>query len=224
MSDANNLAMDFSTSRRSMAIIESKTGNVVAEAATTGGFETIAGDVDNLLEAAKLCNKDIESLTIGIGPGSYTGIRAVIAFAQGWNLATGVRLYTVPTADAIAASYFATSAPTATLHILIDAQRHEFYHTAYNASGVISPLEIISWEAAQALIGDESGEKHVCGPDLPPELFPSAELAAAAAIYPSAVEIGRIALQRRIFTDPEHLAPIYLRPIQFVKAPPARKI
>src|SRR6185369_2187233 len=43
--------------------------------------------VEATLKQAGLEREEIECLAIGLGPGSYTGIRVAIALAQGWQLA-----------------------------------------------------------------------------------------------------------------------------------------
>ena len=45
------------------------------------------GLVEEALRQAQLDREQIECLAIGLGPGSYTGIRSAIALAQGWQLA-----------------------------------------------------------------------------------------------------------------------------------------
>ena len=45
----------------------------------------------------------IEAIAVGLGPGSYTGIRAAIALAQGWQLAREVKTLGVSSVAAMAA-------------------------------------------------------------------------------------------------------------------------
>jgi tRNA threonylcarbamoyladenosine biosynthesis protein TsaB len=55
-----------------------------------------------MLNIASITPRDIEALAVSVGPGSYTGIRIGISFAEGLALASGVRIVPVPTLDAIA--------------------------------------------------------------------------------------------------------------------------
>src|SRR6185369_6233116 len=95
------LALEFSSEQRSVAILRGKT---VAEAVETGGRHTAAfGLIEKVLADAQVEREQIDVLGIGLGPGSYTGIRSAIALAQGWQLARRVRLAGVSTVQCMAA-------------------------------------------------------------------------------------------------------------------------
>ena len=73
-------------------------------------------------------------IAVGLGPGSYTGIRAAIAMAQGWQLARGVKLLGVSSAEALAAQAQAENI-FGRVNLVIDAQRGEFYLATWEISG-----------------------------------------------------------------------------------------
>ena len=52
--------------------------------------------IDLLLEKAQLDKKDIHALSVGVGPGSYTGIRSSVAVCQALSFAKGLPLIPVP--------------------------------------------------------------------------------------------------------------------------------
>ena len=58
--------------------------------------------IESALRQAGLEREEIECIAVGLGPGSYTGIRAAIALAQGWQLARGVKLLGVSSAECLA--------------------------------------------------------------------------------------------------------------------------
>jgi tRNA threonylcarbamoyladenosine biosynthesis protein TsaB len=60
--------------------------------------------VEAALDSAGVERELIEGVAVGLGPGSYTGIRASIALAEGWQLARGTRVTGVSSARAIAAT------------------------------------------------------------------------------------------------------------------------
>ena len=60
----------------------------------------------------------------------YTGIRSAISIAQGWQLARPIKLLGVSSADAVAAQA-QTEGATGRVHVVIDAQRGEFYLAGY---------------------------------------------------------------------------------------------
>ena len=130
------LALEFSSAQRSVAVIgsDARSGAVSSEVIETGlGATRALGMVEDALREAELEREQIECLAIGLGPGSYTGIRAAIALAQGWQLAGEVKLVGISSADCIAeqARFEGFLGPVT---VVIDAQRNEFYLARYELS------------------------------------------------------------------------------------------
>src|SRR5438045_667511 len=123
------LALEFSSDRRSVAVLDG--GRVRARAeqsgARTGG---VLGLVESALREAGLEREQVDCLAVGLGPGSYTGIRAAIALAQGWQLARATRTIGVSSVECLAATVHAEKI-SGRVNIAIDAQRNEFYLAAY---------------------------------------------------------------------------------------------
>jgi tRNA threonylcarbamoyladenosine biosynthesis protein TsaB len=204
------LALEFSSERRSVALARSEA--ILAEAVEqTGGRGTnVFGLIEKVLADAKSAREEIEVVAVGLGPGSYTGIRAAIAVAQGWQLARGVKLLGVSSADAIAAQARAEKI-FGRVNVLVDAQRGEFYQAVWEISAAecreISPLKIVTGVVVAAL--SSAGE--ICvGPEQ------------AKQIFPKAAEIARRATLRSDFISGEKLEPIYLRETSFVKTLPGK--
>ena len=86
-----------------------------------------------MLREAGLEREQIEVIAVGLGPGSYTGIRVAISIAQGWQLARGVKLLGVSSAECLAAQAQAEKI-FGRVNVVIDAQRNEFYLAAYEIS------------------------------------------------------------------------------------------
>src|SRR5437879_6073056 len=94
------LAIEFSTDQRSVAVLEDE--NVRGAAMETATRETHAfALIEQALEQAGMQREEIECLAIGIGPGSYTGIRVAIAIAQGWQLARPIQLAGVSSVESL---------------------------------------------------------------------------------------------------------------------------
>jgi tRNA threonylcarbamoyladenosine biosynthesis protein TsaB len=205
------LALEFSSARRSVALADGA-GALLAEAAEeTGGRGTGAfALIERVLAEAKLARGAVEVVAVGVGPGSYTGIRAAIAVAQGWQLACGTRLLGISSVESLAAQaqkdqFFGR------VNFLVDAQRGEFYlaqwDIARDARTEVVPLQIVT--AAEIQSRQAAGE--VCaGPESVRRLFPTAAAVAA------------LAAGRGDFITGDKLEPIYLRATSFVKAPPGR--
>jgi len=64
-------------------------------------------------------------IAVGLGPGSYTGVRAAIALAQGWQLAREIKLLGVSSVEAIAVQAQAEKI-FGRVNVVMDAQRNEF--------------------------------------------------------------------------------------------------
>src|SRR5437899_10525285 len=127
------LAFEFSSPQRSVAVVQRDSVSEVVETGT-GGTAAL-GMVESALRQANLEREQIERLAIGLGPGSYTGIRLAIALAQGWQLAAGsVRLLGISSTECLVAQAQTegVSGPVATV---IDDQRGEFYLAGYGISG-----------------------------------------------------------------------------------------
>jgi tRNA threonylcarbamoyl adenosine modification protein YeaZ len=163
------------------------------------------------LREAKLARDQIECLAVGLGPGSYTGIRAALALAQGWQLARHVKLIGLGSMECLAAQAQADSI-TGRVTLVIDAQRGEFYSGACEITDtgpVIAPLRIVNLMDVREHA--QSGDLLI-GPEVS-RWFPQAR-----DFFPRASTLGTLALSRNDFVTGAELKPVYLRNTAFVKA------
>ena len=216
------LAFEFSSPQRSVAVLQSNVAGKLrsSEVIETGTRGTNAtGMIDAALRQAQIEREQIDCLAVGLGPGSYNGIRLAIALVQGWQLASGpdgVKLLGLDSAQCIAL-HAREQGLVGRVTVVTDAQRGEFYVATYNLSPEswqqVEPLRLAILEdvrqkeaAGDLLIGSEVGK-----------WFPSGRL-----FFPRAAVLGRLARGRTDFIAGEKLEPIYLRETKFVKAPPPR--
>lgn len=220
------LALEFSSAQRSVAVLGEGTLRDLPPAASLGiceVIETSAGRtmqpfqmIESALAQAGWDRAQVECVVVGLGPGSYNGIRAGIALAQGWQLAGNVKLLGVSSAEAIAAQAHADGLRGTAL-VIVDAQRGEWYLGAWELTdgglGETEPLRIVSAEIVlqRAITGGT-----LIGPEAT-RLVPTAKL-----VFPRAALLAQLARHRTTFVSGEHLEPIYLRETSFVKTPPAR--
>jgi len=218
------LALEFSSEQRSAAMLDTSSTDLIFEAKTSqpGGTKAFAL-IEDVLRQANCERKTIECIAVGLGPGSYAGIRIAIAIAQGWQLAI---------------AWEAQKAKiNGTATICIDAQRGEFYLATYSIhraqpSAPLSPLGGERWGegAARDLVPPlhlataqetkaraDAGDLMI-GPEVT-KWFPAGRI-----LSPTARAVAALASSRTDFVPGDRLEPIYLRETSFVKAPPARTI
>jgi tRNA threonylcarbamoyladenosine biosynthesis protein TsaB len=229
------LAFEFSSPRRSVAVLDCdhrKKQSLVLGSSSDEGLRTIQPLqlVEKALAAACLEREAVETLVVGLGPGSYTGIRSAIAMAQGWQLGRAVRLLGISSVECLVAQTHAQQW-LGRAHIIIDAQRNELYWAVFgiHSSGweEIQPLRLAAIEEVrQTVMRDQTAQasttKHstespaaaavVIGPEATRWFPEGCPLALEAAT------LGRLALGRTDFVKGEALQPIYLRETNFVKA------
>src|SRR5438034_5638604 len=148
------LALEFSTDQRSVAVVEDD--QVRGRARETGTRERRAlGLVESALREAGLEREQVECLALGLGPGSYSGIRSAIALAQGWQLARGTKLIGISSVESLAAQVESEKIH-GQISVIIDAQRNEFYLARYemSASGYreLTPLRLAGREEVLKLV------------------------------------------------------------------------
>jgi tRNA threonylcarbamoyladenosine biosynthesis protein TsaB len=185
------LAFDTATDVATSALVDD--GEVLGERVSRA--VTLLEDVDALLRQAGARTRDLDALAVGIGPGSFTGVRIGLATARGLAFSLDLPVAGVSTLAALAAG-----APGATP--VIDARRREVF-VLRDEPQVMLPTELEPaagdvlvgsgavryrdvFEAASAVVPPDNDERH-----LPRARF-HAQLA-------------------RGFTAAENIEPLYLR-------------
>jgi tRNA threonylcarbamoyladenosine biosynthesis protein TsaB len=110
------LAFDTATEVATSALVDD--GEVLGE--RTSRAVTLLEDVDALLRQAGVQTRDLDALAVGIGPGSFTGVRIGLATARGLALALGIPAAGVSTLDALEAGAHGALP-------VIDARRREVF-------------------------------------------------------------------------------------------------
>ena len=211
------LALEFSSAQRRVAVVRPGQPDLSVEAVETGTGGTGAFRlIENVLAGAKIEREQIEGLAVGLGPGSYTGVRVAISIAQGWQLARRVKLLGIGSSQCLAAQAQVEKI-FGRVNVVIDAQRNEFYLAAYD----ISPE---GWTEIESLrivpLAELQTRAHAGGIWAGPEVtrwLPDGKI-----LFPRAATLGRLAAGQNDFVSGNDLAPIYLRETNFVKAPPSR--
>lgn len=125
------LAFDTATSVATSALLDDD--EVLGE--RTSRAQTLLEDVDALLRQGGAHAGDLDALAVGIGPGSFTGVRIGLAVARGLALSLDLRGSGVSTLAALAAG-----APGALP--VIDARRSEVFTLVDGEPAVLAPADV----------------------------------------------------------------------------------
>jgi tRNA threonylcarbamoyladenosine biosynthesis protein TsaB len=136
------LAFDTATGAATSALVEDS--EVLGERVSRA--QTLLEDVDALLRQAGAHPTDLDRLAVGLGPGSFTGVRIGLAVARGLALSLELPGAGVSTLDALAAG-----APGAVP--VIDAKRREIFTVLDGAPRVLAPQDLPLREGA-VCVGD----------------------------------------------------------------------
>jgi tRNA threonylcarbamoyladenosine biosynthesis protein TsaB len=136
------LAFDTATTVATSALVDD--GEVLGERVSRA--QTLLEDVDALLRQAGAHPSDLDRLAVGIGPGSFTGVRIGLATARGLALSLDLPGSGVSTLAALAAG-----APGALP--LVDAKRREIFTLLDSEPRVLAPHEI-PLDAGTVCVGD----------------------------------------------------------------------
>ncbi len=137
------LALETSTLTGSVALVEapeSEEGNggrekILAET-TVSSPEThsarLMPAIDALLEGCALSIHQVKGIALGLGPGSFTGLRIAVATVKGLAYSLGVPVVGVPTLDALAMNLAYASVLVCPV---LDARKKEVYAALFRGDG-----------------------------------------------------------------------------------------
>lgn len=187
------LALDTSTTRGSVALLAD--GQLLLDERFSAD-RSHSTTLFTVLEKARALAPRLDQIAVGLGPGSYAGIRIAIAASLGLQLATGARLLGLPSVAALEvtpAEYLAIG----------DARRDTFYFThVVNGLCHEGPLLATQEELAARI------KSHA---DL--SIFATEEVPGfqSGLVLPSAVLLAQLAANNRGIVAADTLEPIYLR-------------
>jgi tRNA threonylcarbamoyladenosine biosynthesis protein TsaB len=213
-------AIDTSTQLGSIALFED--GVLLAEDAhrvSSAHGESLLPMLSALFERTGWTARDVTRWAVGVGPGSFTGIRIGVATAKGIVLATGAELVGVTSLEALAFGL------TGELVVsLVGAGKGELFVQAWrgDASGapVLGPMHLRTGDVAARLAELAAGARVIAAGEAATEVDWSSFggrfecMVQPPHDLPHASAVGRIALGRagRPAEDADALEPVYVRP------------
>ncbi len=121
---------------------------LTSEPMVKGHSERIAGFARDAAVEAGVAFADLDRIGVTVGPGSFTGLRVGLAFAQGLGAALDRPVVGISALDALAASAVEALEAAA----LIDARRGQVYARFWRGGEADGAAEALTLEAAAARI------------------------------------------------------------------------
>ena len=192
------LAIETSNARGSIAVV--RDGAVLFERTFTSERSHNSQLFAPLGEALAACGDDLQLIAVGLGPGSYTGVRIGIAAAQGLSVSRRVPVVGLPSVLAPDVAEL----PDAFV-VCGDARRGSYFMADVGNAQLRSEIQLLN--AEDILLRRKASEqtKWFTFDDKVPLLLPDVLLA-----KPSAVRLARLAQLPSVCTPHTALEPIYL--------------
>jgi tRNA threonylcarbamoyladenosine biosynthesis protein TsaB len=216
----NLLAIDSSTDRAVLALAsqEGRLWVATTDAGRRHGRDLLPR-LKQLLDSAALTTEQLGAIAVGLGPGSYTGLRVGVTAAKTLAYFTGAPLLGLDSLHAIGRNALASALRVS---VIADAQRDELYvaDLVRSAPGAtLVPLAETRIEPLVSWLGRLEVGTVVLGPALAsprvrssvPDAFLPADGGAGGPSGEALIEMAREALAARRHENPWLLEPRYLR-------------
>jgi tRNA threonylcarbamoyladenosine biosynthesis protein TsaB len=203
------LAMDAAAAACSVALW--RKGEILASRESPmdrGHAEALMPLVQEAMAATGLAFADLGQVAVGVGPGSFTGIRIALAAARGIALAANLPVVGIDSFNAVAAAIPAPALGARSLLVVIDSKRRELFGQYFDchrlALGeplVLEAAALLARRPAGPLLVAGDGARHLpAAPDM---------TCAEGTGRPDARAIARLAAEGRVILGAR---PLYLRP------------
>ena len=210
------LAFDTSTKFLTIAFLEEE--EVKAQFHEDVGIshsELLVPKIKEMLGGLGWEIEDIALICVGLGPGSFTGLRIAAATVKGLAASMEVKLVGVPTMDATVMNFPKEGRRAA---LLLDARKGKVYSCIYEREGremkratdymLLTIDELLSSLKEEVYFYGDGVEKY----EEKLKNHPLAKYNKDVDWYPKAAQIGRIGIKRSLYIsdNPETLEPLYL--------------
>ncbi len=148
------LALDSSTNVVTVAVARTAADEreILAEVSvpSRGASEALLPAAHDALKLAGTGLEEVQRILVGVGPGTFTGIRIALSVARALALGTGATLSVNSTLAALAASAL-VSVETRDVLAVLDARRREVFAQRFGAEGARGGILCLAPEELAAL-------------------------------------------------------------------------
>lgn len=227
------LGIETSTTNCSVSLF--KGNELLANKETNSGYshiENLAVDTKAILVESAIGVSDLSGIGVGVGPGSYTGLRIGVSFVKGLALSSQIPIVSFTSLELMIAKVSSIYRNNASSHVyipMIDARRMEVYCQIYDSdfkpkSEVFA--EVLTQESFMGYIGSDTP---VCffgpGSDKYLGVNNSVEFEHISNVYPSSKDMSSLIeskISKGMVMDLAYFEPFYLK--NFVAGKPKRLI
>ena len=198
------LVIDRSTETQSAAVI--KEGKIFSK--VFAGLDSRAADwpvkVRDFLTSCELGVSDLDQVVVGQGPGSFAGIRAALAFAQGLALPKNLPVTGLP-------STLALTRDGARTAVVGDARRERYWVVVYDGTRLVKDFTLVPKEGLCAAVPEHYAVVTPDGARIEPLLKAIFAEHYKGSLTPLAGRLAEVVLAAPELCKPDPL-PIYLQP------------
>jgi tRNA threonylcarbamoyladenosine biosynthesis protein TsaB len=177
------------------------------------------GMIDAALEQAGIKKSDLDALSIGLGPGSFTGVRVAVTTMRTLAQVLNIPLYSFGTLDAFAQSAIIARPETRGSQILtiLPSRKGEVYLQCFQNGKAMDEAVATDYDSARMQFGNLDKTAIVSGPDsIITQLFSDVDPSRLTAVeYPGIQSIALLtseAMKANLKRDPLSLDPMYIAP------------
>ena len=205
----NLLVLDRSTDTQSVAV--AKDGKIVGRVFAGLDARSAAWPlkVREFLASNGLAVGDLDQVLVGQGPGSFAGIRAALAFAQGLALGNAAQ-GRATTVTGLPSTYALTRTGARTA-VVGDARRERFWVALYDGETCTRDFALVTKDALASAVPDHTAVVTPDGARIEPLLQAVFGPHYKGSLVPLAQRLAEVALAHPDLPRPEPL-PLYLQP------------
>jgi tRNA threonylcarbamoyladenosine biosynthesis protein TsaB len=170
--------------------------------------------LDSVLSSTGRQFRDIDILSVGIGPGSFTGVRVAVTTMKTLAQAGEKKLIAVGTLDCYAMSpeFFKYSRRV----VVLPSRKGEIYYQTFDDTGELAPPTVATYDRLTEILGSFSHDASlvICGQTnvLPPQFNKYDQIEQTAPPARTLIQITAHKLLKSDFADPITLSPVYAAP------------